>query len=290
VVPEQDPKKDTRTLPEAQGVADRTDILARIVATKYREVERLRGREEELKRAAQAAPPARGLEAALGSAGGVALIAEVKRRSPGAGDIRPGLDPVELATAYASAGAAALSVLTDQDYFGGSLEDLRRIRGAVPVPLLRKDFLLDPLQLLEARGAGADAVLLIVRILEDARLKELLALGGELGMSALVEVHDAVELDRALAAGARILGINNRDLRTFTTRLEVTEAHLPRIPAGCLVVSESGIRDRGDVLRLGAAGVDAVLVGESLLRAGDPGAAAASMIGCPRAPRAGADG
>lgn len=277
-------------MPEAQGVADRVDILTRIVATKHREVERLRSREEEVRRAVAAAPPPRSLEGALRAAGGVALIAEVKRRSPGAGEIRPGLDPVELGTAYASAGASALSVLTDQDYFGGSLEDLRRLREALPIPLLRKDFLVDPLQLLEARGAGADAVLLIVRILDDARLTELLALSGELGMSALVEVHEAAELDRALAAGARIVGINNRDLRTFTTKLEVTEAHLPGIPAGCLVVSESGIRHREDVLRLGAAGVDAVLVGESLLRAADPGAAAAALTGCPRASRTRADG
>lgn len=277
-------------MPEAQGVADRVDILTRIVATKHREVERLRSREDEVMRAVASAPSVRSLEGALRSAGGVGLIAEVKRRSPGAGEIRPGLDPVELATAYASAGACALSVLTDQEYFGGSLEDLRRIREALPIPLLRKDFLVDRLQLLEARGAGADAVLLIVRILDDDRLGELLALSEELGMSALVEVHEAAELDRALAAGARIVGINNRDLRTFTTALEVTEAHLPGIPAGCLVVSESGIRHREDVLRLGAAGVDGVLVGESLLRAEDPGTAAAALTGCPRATRAGADG
>lgn len=276
-------------MPETQGVTDRADILSRIVATKLEEIGRLRGREEALERAAAAAPGARRLEEAFDAAGGVALIAEVKRRSPGAGAIRPGLDPVELAVAYASAGAHALSVLTDAEYFGGGLDDLRRIRGAVPVPLLRKDFVLDPLQLLEARGAGADAVLLIVRILDDGQLRELLAGAEALGMSALVEVHDEAELDRALAAGARLVGINNRDLRTFTTRLEVTERLLPGIPPGVRVVSESGIRHRDDVLRLGAAGADAVLVGESLLRAPDPGAAAAALVACPRLPRGGSD-
>lgn len=272
-------------MPEAQGTANREDILARIVATKRVEISRLEGKEASLRAAAAAAPPPRRLEAAFGAAGGVALIAEVKRRSPGAGDIRPGLDPVELAAAYASGGAHALSVLTDQEYFGGSLDDLRRIRGAVPIPLLRKDFLLDPLQLLEARGAGADAVLLIVRILDDRRLAELLELSEALGMSTLVEVHGAGELDRAVDAGARIIGINNRDLSTFSTRLEVTEEQVPRLPADCWAVSESGIRSRDDVLRLGAGGVDAILVGESLLRADDPASAAAALVGCPRGER-----
>lgn len=243
------------------------------------------GRMGVLERAVEMAAPARPFRAALGRPGEVALIGEVKRRSPGAGEIRPALDPVTLASAYVAGGAAALSVLTDRDYFGGSLEDLRRVREAVPVPVLRKDFIIDPLQVMEARGAGADAILLIVRILDDRALAGLLRLGGELGMGVLVEVHEEAELDRALDVGAGIVGINNRDLSTFRTDLGVTEALLRRLPPDVLVVSESGLRCRDDVLRVGDSGADAVLVGEGLLRAWDPGTAAAAMVGCPRRSR-----
>ena len=214
------------------------------------------------------------------------MIAEVKRRSPGAGQIRPFLDPTEVATGYANAGAAAVSVLTDRDYFGGSLGDLRTVRDAVQLPVLRKDFVIDELQVSEARAAGADAVLLIVRILEDALLADLHAAATGLGMTALVEVHDAREMERAAAAGARVIGINNRDLRTFTTDLAVTLDVMDGAPSGAVVVSESGIRTRADVERLGENGVHAVLVGESLLRADDPAAALGELVGCPRKERA----
>lgn len=277
-------------MPETQGVTRTPDILDRIVATKRIEVAALAGHRDALERAAAEGPPVRSFRGALSLPGEVALVAEVKRRSPGAGEIRGELDPVTLASAYASAGASALSVLTDGDYFGGSLEDLRQVRGAVPIPVLRKDFIIDPLQVLEARGAGADAILLIVRILDDATLTTLLRLGAGLGMGVLVEVHHEEELDRALDAGARVVGINNRDLATFQTDLGVTEALLQRLPEDVLVVSESGMRGRDDVVRVGASGADAVLVGEGLLRAPDPGVAAAAMVGCPRGPREGARG
>lgn len=272
-------------MPETQGAAGEPDILTRIVATKRVEVAALQPHRAALERGAVAAAPPRAFRKALDRAGEVMVIAEVKRRSPGAGDIRPGLDPVELATSYASGGAAALSVLTDGPYFGGSLEDLRRVRGVVPMPVLRKDFIIDPLQVWEARGAGADAILLIVRILEDDALGDLLRLGNSLGMGVLVEVHDEVELRRALAVGAEIIGINNRDLATFRTDLAVTESLLAGIPQGVLVVSESGMRVRGDVERVGAAGAHAVLVGEGLLKAQAPGEATAGLVGCSRLER-----
>jgi indole-3-glycerol phosphate synthase len=211
----------------------------------------------------------------------------VKRRSPGAGAIRPELDPLQLGRAYETAGAVALSVLTDGEYFGGSLDDLTAVRGAVSIPVLRKDFVLHPVQISEARGAGADAILLIVRILDDADLRDLRACAEGLGMAALVEAHDEAELDRAVASGASLVGINNRDLGTFTTRIETTLDLLGRVPLGTAVVSESGIQRAEEVRRLGAAGVDAILVGEALLRAPDPGAAARGLVGMPAVPRRG---
>ena len=186
---------------------------------------------------------------------------------------------------YEEGGAAALSVLTDAPYFGGSLEDLRVVRETTSLPILRKDFTLDPLQILEARVAGADAVLLIVRILDDEVLQRLIAEAEALGMAALVEVHDEHELKRALEIGAGIIGINNRDLATFTTDLDTTIRLLEGVPEDIFVVSESGIRVPEDVDRLGRVGVDAVLVGESLLRASDPGAAAQELVRIPRAER-----
>jgi indole-3-glycerol phosphate synthase len=235
---------------------------------------------------AEASPPPRDFLAAVAEGANVSLIAECKRRSPGAGDIRPGLDPAELARTYQSAGAAALSVLTDEEYFGGSLEDLAVVRAATSIPVLRKDFTLDPLQVAEARGAGADAVLLIVRILDDHTLRRLMSEADAWGLAALVETHDGAELRRALDAGARIVGINNRDLATFTTDLDTTLRLLAEVPDDVVVVSESGIRDEADVRGLGASGVDAVLVGETLLRASDPGAQARALSCAPRAPRA----
>lgn len=254
-------------------------VLERIGEAKRREVVGLIGRASELHAAAATAPPPRGFAAALRRPGEVRLLAEVKRRSPSAGEIRPGADPVEVARGYQSGGAAALSVLTDREFFGGDLDFLRRVSRETDLPVLRKDFVIDPVQVWEARAAGADAVLLIVRILNDAELGDLLALIGELGMDALVEVHDAEELERATDAGARLLGINNRDLDTFCTDLRLSIRLAPRVPSGATLVAESGIRTADDVRRLGDAGVDAILVGESLMRQPDLRAAAAALTG-----------
>lgn len=260
-------------------------ILAKIVRTKFEEVAALGAVRSELEAAVREEAPPRGFRDALGGAERVALIAECKRRSPGAGDIRPGLDPVELTLGYERAGASALSVLTDGTYFGGSLEDLRAVRGRSSLPVLRKDFTIDTLQLLEARASGADAVLLIVRILSDASLASLHAEATGLGLDVLVEVHDAVELERAVAVGADLVGINNRDLSTFTTDLETTLRLLADVPDDVVLVSESGIRTAADVERLGEHGVDAVLVGETLLRADDPEDVARSLATVPRSAR-----
>src|SRR6058998_371604 len=215
-------------------------------------------------------PAPRDFERALAPAAGRArLIAEVKRASPSRGILKADLDPVALASTYARHGADAISVLTDAKYFRGSLDDLCAVRAAVDVPLLRKDFTLDEYQLWEARAAGADAVLLIVAILEPERLRDLAAAAKGLGLAALVECHTAAEVDLALATGARVLGINNRDLATFETRLETTLALLPQIPPGPIVVSESGFFTGADVRRVVAAGAHAVLIGEALVRSGD---------------------
>ncbi len=215
----------------------------------------------------------------------VSLIAEVKRRSPGAGPIRPNLDPAGLAEEYLVAGASALSVLTDREYFGGSLADLLAVRSAVSIPVLRKDFLLSNVQILEARSSGADAVLLIVGILGDSPLTELRLQAEELGMTALVEVHDANEMARALDSGASVIGINNRDLRGFTVSLETTIGLRDSVPDSVILVSESGIRTRSDVEVLARAGVDAVLVGEALLRAPVPGKMVSELSGVPSSTR-----
>ncbi|MDX1566726.1 MAG: indole-3-glycerol phosphate synthase TrpC [Longimicrobiales bacterium] len=268
-------------------------ILDEIVASKRSEVARLREWKGAVEARLASAPEPRDFAGALrrdgkeggGDGGEVAVIAEVKRRSPGAGDIRPGLNPAGLALMYQEGGASAVSVLTDEEYFGGSLDDLRAVRERVDLPVLRKDFVIDPVQVTEARGGGADCVLLIVRILDDDLLAGLLEKAGELGMAALVEVHDETELQRALDAGAEVVGVNNRDLSTFETRLEVTLEMVHRIPPDVVLVSESGIRTGDDVARLGEAGVDAVLVGESLLRQPDPGAAVRELAGHARVGR-----
>jgi indole-3-glycerol phosphate synthase len=272
-------------LPEMQGHNTLPGILARIVETKRREVEALRDRAEILERALSDAAPPRDFRGGLARPDTVALIAECKRRSPGAGDIRAEIDPAELTLGYESAGASALSVLTDAEYFGGSLDDLAAVSAAVELPVLRKDFTLDTLQVMEARGSGADAVLLIARILDDATMEHLHTAVTALGMSALVEVHDADELGRALAIGADLIGINNRDLSTFRTDLETSLRLVEDVPSDVVVVSESGIRTRADVELLGRAGVDAILVGESLLASEDPTRAAAGLVGVPRASR-----
>ncbi|MGH7554309.1 MAG: indole-3-glycerol phosphate synthase TrpC [Longimicrobiales bacterium] len=243
-------------------------VLDRILATKAAEVAALAPRRRELREVAESAVKARPFAETLRGEV-VRVIAEFKRRSPSAGAIATSVDPVDVARAYEAAGASALSVLTDATYFGGSLEDLRQARSATRLPVLRKDFVSDALQIWEARAAGADAVLLIVRMLDDARLREFLALAAELEFAALVEVHDAVELERALAVGAGIIGINNRDLSSFRTDLAVSLSLAHRVPGEVRLVAESGIVSGDDVRRLGEAGVDAVLVGENLMRAPD---------------------
>jgi indole-3-glycerol phosphate synthase len=269
-------------LPETQESQRIPGVLAEIVRTKAAELAELRPRAKELERSAAVAPAPRDFAGALAGPPHVSLIAECKRRSPGAGAIRPDLDPEGLTRGYERAGAAALSILTDEDYFGGSLADLAAAKAATSLPVLRKDFTLDPLQVVEARAAGADAVLLIVRILSDAVLVSTLAEAQALGMAALVEVHDRVELARALEAGAAIVGINNRDLANFRTDLGTTLELLEDVPEDVVVVSESGIRRPEDAALLGDAGVDAILVGETLLRAPDPQAAARSLARIPR--------
>lgn len=262
-------------------------ILDRIVRSKRVEVAGLEGRRTQLLALADGQGTPRSLAGALTAAAQVAVIAEVKRRSPGAGEIRLGLNPVKLASTYEGAGASAISVLTDQEYFGGTLGDLSQVRNAVSVPVLRKDFIIDELQVVEARAAGADAVLLIVRILGDDQLAHLHGVALEFGLEVLVEAHDGDELERALAAGARIVGVNNRDLSTFKTDLGVTLDLLTRVPDDVVLVSESGIAGPSDVSRLGAAGVDAVLVGEWLLRQDTIPRAVASLTESPRRSRGG---
>ena len=250
-------------------------ILDAIVRDKRAEVARRRVTHPRaaLERACAGLASARDFEGALRPpAGGVRLVAEVKKASPSRGVLADDLDPVALARRYAAAGADAVSVLTDEKYFQGRLDLLGAIRDAVTPPLLRKDFTLDEYQLWEARAAGADAVLLIVAILESPLLRDLLAAAKGLGLAALVECHTAEELDRALAAGSRLLGINNRDLATFETRIETTLALLPLVPPGPLVVSESGFFTGDQVRQVVAAGAHAVLVGEALVRAADVGA------------------
>ena len=226
-----------------------------------------------------AAHPARDAAAALRAAPGIAVIAEVKRRSPSKGDLAPDLDPASLARQYEAGGAACLSVLTDSRFFGGSADDLRAARAAVGLPVLRKDFTVGPRDVCDARLMGADAVLLIAAVLDDGLLAELVALAGRLGMAALVEVHDAAELDRALAAGATLVGVNQRDLRTFSVDRDLAATLAPSFPPGVIGVAESGIRDAADAARLAAAGYRALLVGESLVTAVDPSAAVAALAG-----------
>jgi indole-3-glycerol phosphate synthase len=226
---------------------------------------------------AQAQPALRGFAAALRGAEGLGVIAEVKRRSPSKGDLAADLDPAKLAGSYAAGGATCLSVLTDPEFFGGSPDDLRAAREAVSLPVLRKDFTVAPADVCDARLMGADAVLLIVAALDDAELRDLHALADELGLDALVEVHDEAELHRALAVGATLVGVNQRDLVTFQVDTRRAERVVAGIPDGVVRVAESGIRGPDDAARLHAAGYDAVLVGESLVTAPDPTAAVAAL-------------
>jgi indole-3-glycerol phosphate synthase len=256
-------------------------ILDEIVATKRREVAaaRLRMPLEELEAQAVEAPPVRDFRAALEGPGPIQLIAEVKKASPSARVIRADFDPIAIARTYQAHGAACLSVLTDVPYFQGHLSYLARIRAAVAIPLLRKDFLIDEYQVVEARLAGADAILLIAEILDDAMMDHLIARARALGMAALVEFHDEANLPRVLAAGADLVGINNRDLRRFVTDLDLTLRLRDQVPPGVVLVSESGIKTRRDVERLEAAGVSAILVGETLMRADDIGLAVERLLG-----------
>jgi indole-3-glycerol phosphate synthase len=249
-------------------------ILDEILTAKRAEVEGLRRSPggAALESAARGASPPRPFADALRSGSSPRVIAELKRASPSRGTIREQVDVAAIVRGYADGGAVALSVLTDGSFFRGSLSDLRDARAAAPLPVLRKDFLIDPLQVLEARASGADAVLLIVAALSPGQFRELQQATHEQGMAALVEVHDRPELDRALAAGAELIGINNRDLRSFRTDVEVTRRLLP-YAQGCTIVSESGIEDAATVRSLEAAGVHAFLVGEALMRAPDPGEA-----------------
>jgi indole-3-glycerol phosphate synthase len=265
-------------------------ILERIVEQKRREVARLPARTisaADLLTALRDRGDRRDFAAALARPAGasLALIAEVKKASPSAGVIRPNFDPVAIARDYESAGANCLSVLTDEQFFQGSLGYLKQIRQAVKLPLLRKDFIIDERQILEAVQWGADAILLIVAILTDPQLHHFQALASEAGLAALVEVHDEPELDRALASGSRLIGVNNRDLKTFKVDLATTEqlaARLSHRGAGAtspLLVAESGIHTHADVQRLAKCGARAILVGESLMRSSDIPAAVRALLG-----------
>ena len=255
-------------------------ILEEILAQKARHVAELHrsiGESVLFERAAAADPP-RGFAEALRTGAEPRVIAEFKRASPSRGAIRPDADPAGVAAAYEAGGATALSVLTDSEFFQGSLDDLRAARAACTLPVLRKDFVIDPIQVLEARAAGADAVLLIVAALDDAQLRDLSAAAAETRLDVLVEVHTRSELERALAFSAPIIGINNRDLRTFRTDVAVTSSLLPHA-TGHTVVSESGLADPSILRTLQAEGVDAFLVGEALMREPDPGEALAKLRG-----------
>ena len=249
------------------------NILDRIVAEKKLEVAKLRPQAGQLKQVAAERKDFRDFAGALHRDDGVALIAEVKKASPSAGLILKDFDAIRIARDYENAGASALSVLTDEKFFQGRIEYLQLIRDAVRLPLLRKDFVIDELQIHESAARGADGILLIVAILDDAQLKGFGELASQLRLAALVEVHDEPELDRAVASGAEIIGVNNRDLRDFSVNLATTERLAAKLKRGMCgkhtLVAESGIHARADVERVAKAGADAILVGESLMRSGD---------------------
>jgi indole-3-glycerol phosphate synthase len=268
-----------------------SDILQRILQRKREEVEQRRGEvpQAELQARARAAAPARGFADAMRARiarGHPAVIAEVKKASPSRGVIRPDYDPAAIARSYQAGGATCLSVLTDVDFFQGDDRHLQAARAACSLPVLRKDFVIDPYQVIEARALGADCVLLIVAALDDARLRGFAAQAMRLGMDVLIEAHDAAELQRALEVGAEagrspLLGVNNRDLRSFEVSLDTTLALRARVPADRLLVTESGIAAPEDVARMRGAGVDAFLVGETFMRAPDPGAVLAALFATP---------
>jgi indole-3-glycerol phosphate synthase len=261
-----------------------SDILARIMTTKAEEViaAQVERPFETIQREARAASPPRGFAAALRTRvahGKPAVVAEIKRASPSKGLLRADFDPAAIARSYERAGATCLSVLTDRQFFQGAAEYLVQARAACALPVLRKKFIIDEYQVLESRALGADAVLLIVAALDDARLAALEACATGLGMDVLVEVHDAAELERALRLSTPLIGINNRNLRTFNVSLHTTLELLPRIPPGRLVVTESGIVAQRDVAQMRRHGVNAFLVGEAFMRAPDPGSALTALFG-----------
>lgn len=265
------------TVDRSQGA----DLLATIVAATERIVETREAKESRAvleKRALETPVRAGRFVEALRRTDRLNVIAECKRRSPSRGVLRDAYDPVAVATSYDAAGAAAISVLTEPTFFDGSLEHLMAVRRTVDVPLLRKDFIVAEYQLLEARACGADAVLLIVSALKQSVLEHLYARASELGLDVLVEVHDADELDRALAIGATVVGVNNRNLRTLTVDVHASDALVERIPGGVVAVSESGLRTAADLRRLSALGYRAFLVGERFMTAADPGAALRDLL------------
>ena len=255
-------------------------ILERILATKRDEVEAAKRScsEDDLRSRPLWGEQRRGFRSALNARSGLAVIAEIKKASPSRGIIRADFDPALHARQYEAAGAACISVLTDEPFFQGSLEHLAAARAACSLPLLRKDFIVDPYQIVEARAWGADAILLIVSALDEPSLRSLAAVAGREGLDVLVEVHDEAEMNIAVASGARLIGINNRDLRTFVTTLDVTRRLAPLAPAGTLIVAESGIKSGADIASLRSSGVGAFLVGEHLMAAADPGAALESLL------------
>jgi indole-3-glycerol phosphate synthase len=254
-------------------------VLDRILEARRAEVDHRKRvlPETALKYGVKAAPPVRDFAGAL-SRDAINVLAELKPASPSRGIIREPFDAAELGKSLAGAGAAALSVLTEGEFFHGTLKNLRDARKEIALPVLRKDFIFDPWQVWESRANDADSFLLIVAALSDEQLRDLIALGRELGMEPLVEVHTREELDRALAVGARIVGVNNRDLKTLTVRMETSYELIERIPDECIAVAESGLRSHDDLKKLRAAGFDAFLIGEHLMLSPDPGAALRALL------------
>jgi indole-3-glycerol phosphate synthase len=255
-------------------------VLEQILEARLLEVEHRKRvlPETALKYGVKAAAPLRDFSAAI-SKPGINILAELKPASPSRGVIRDPFDPVALATSFEAAGAVALSVLTEAEFFRGSLKNLREARKSIRLPALRKDFIFDPWQVWETRANDADSFLLIVAVLRQQQLIELIGLGRELGMEPMVEVHTTEELTRAIAAGAKIIGVNNRNLRTFEVRVETSFELIDQIPEDCIAVSESGIRSAAELAKLRAAGFDAFLVGSSLMLAADPAAALSELLG-----------
>lgn len=262
---------------------ERDDILNRIIGAKLNHIAQCAAHTPlaAIRHRAEHAGAARGFLGALSARAktGAAVIGEVKKASPSKGALRSGFDPAAIARSYQTAGATCLSVLTDGPFFQGSDADLVSAREACTLPVLRKDFIIDPYQVFEARALGADAILLIVAVLEPGALTALYALARDLGMDVVIEVHEPDEIDRALALSPTLIGINNRSLKTFETTIETTLSLLSRVPDGCLVVTESGILGADDVARLWSAGVRAFLVGEAFMKASDPGSALTTLFG-----------